>query len=104
MEPENLALDPHTRTPRNDEYSLGLDREVARGMVAAVAYVRKRGDNYIAWTDTTGQYRQETRTLPDSTTLPVYVLTTPPSARLFLLTRRREACSCRAPPLPTAPN
>ena len=82
----NLALDPHTRTPRNDEYSLGLDREVARGMVAAVAYVRKRGDNYIAWTDTTGQYRQETRTLPDSTTLPVYVLTTPPSARLFLLT------------------
>jgi hypothetical protein len=82
----NLALDPHTLTPRSDEYSLALDREVARGMVAAVAYVRKHGDNYIAWTDTTGQYRQETRTLPDGTTLPVYVLTTPPSARLFLLT------------------
>ena len=34
-------------------------------LTTAVAYIRKSGSEFIAWTDIGGQYQQETRTLPD---------------------------------------
>jgi TonB-dependent receptor-like protein/carboxypeptidase family protein len=85
----NLKIDPDTRAPRTDELSVGIDREVGRRLAVAVAYVRKDGANFIGWTDTAGQYRSETRTLPDGRSVPVFVLdtaVTPTSARRFLLT------------------
>ena len=82
----NLALDPDTQTPRTDEYSVGVDREITPRLAAAVAYIRKEGSNFIAWTDVGGQYREETRTLPDGRGLPVFVLTNGTAARRFLLT------------------
>ena len=87
----NLLLDPHTRAPRTDEYSVGVDREIGRGLAVAFAYVRKDGANFIGWTDVAGQYREETRTLPDGRSLPVFALdtaVTPASARRFLLTNQ----------------
>ena len=51
----------------------------------AIAYVRKDGGNFIGWTDVGGQYREETRTLPDGRSLPVYVLVNSTAARRFLL-------------------
>ena len=53
---------------------------------AAVAYIRKSGSDFIAWTDIGGQYREETRTLPDGRTLPVFVLVNSTADRRFLLT------------------
>src|SRR4029077_6323906 len=82
----NLLLDPNTRTPRTDEYSIGVDRELGPRLAVALAYIRKSGSNFIAWTDVGGQYSEESRTLPDLTTLPVYVLTNSPASRRFLLT------------------
>jgi hypothetical protein len=85
----NLKIDPDTRAPRTDELSVGIDREVGRRLAVAVAYVRKDGANFIGWTDTAGQYRSETRSLPDGRSVPVFVLdtvVTPTSARRFLLT------------------
>ena len=82
----NLMLDANTRTPRTDEYSVGLDREIAPRLAAAVAYIHKSGGDFIAWTDVGGQYRQETRTLADGRSLPVFVLTNSTAARRFLLT------------------
>jgi hypothetical protein len=82
----NIRVDPNTRTPHTDEYSIGVDRELSSRLSAAVAYIHKDGNDFIAWTDIGGQYRQETRTLPDGSTLPVYVLTNSPASRLFLLT------------------
>jgi TonB dependent receptor-like, beta-barrel len=86
----NLALDPDTRTPRTDEYSIGIDREITPRLAAAGAYIRKSGSNFIAWTDTGGQYREETRTLPDGRILPVWVLTNGTAARRFLLTNPND--------------
>ena len=51
-----------------------MDREIGRRLAVAVAYVRKDGSDFIGWTDVGGQYREETRTLPDGRTVPVFVL------------------------------
>ena len=82
----NLRLDPETRAPRTDVYSVGVDRELTRQLSLALAYVHKRGSHFVGWTDTAGQYRQETRTLADGRVLPVSVLTGPTADRRFLLT------------------
>ena len=85
----NLKVNPDTRAPRTDEFSVGVDREVGRRLAVAVAYVRKDGANFIGWTDTAGRYRPETRTLADGRSVQVFALdtaVTPTSARRFLLT------------------
>jgi len=82
----NLQLDPGIRTPHTDEYSIGIDREVGGGVSAAVAYVGKRGSDFIAWTDVGGQYTLETRRVSNGTTVPVFVLANATADRRFLLT------------------
>jgi hypothetical protein len=82
----NLQFDPATRTPRTDEYSLGVDREIGRALAVALAYVRKNGGDFIGWTDVGGQYREETRALPDGSSVPVFVLVNSTADRRFLLT------------------
>jgi hypothetical protein len=86
VDSSNLALDPKTRTPRSDEYSLAVDREIGPRLMASAAYIGKRGRNFIGWTDTAGQYSEQTRTLGDGTTVPVFVLTNGTAARRFMLT------------------
>ncbi len=82
----NLRLDPSTRAPRTDEYSIGIDREIGRRLAATLAYVRKDGRNFISWTETAGLYRDETRTMSDGRVVPVSVLTSGTASRRFLLT------------------
>jgi hypothetical protein len=82
----NLRIDSETRTPRTDEYSVGVDREVGRRLAVAIAYVGKKGSNFIGWTDVGGEYREEPRRLPDGRSVPVLVLANSQAARRFLLT------------------
>jgi hypothetical protein len=82
----NLQLDSRTRSPRTDEYSVGVDREIRPRLSAAIAYVRKNGRNFIGWVDTAGIYRGDTRMLPDGRVVPVIALTNSPADRRFLLT------------------
>ena len=70
----NLRLDRDTRAPHTDEYSVGVDRELGRRIAVAIAYVRKDGANFIGWTDIGGQYREDTRTLIDGRSVPVFEL------------------------------
>jgi hypothetical protein len=86
----NLRLDPETRAPRTDEYSIGVDRELGHGLSVAVAYVRKNGSDFIGWTDTGGIYREETRTMVDGRVVPVLVLTSGAASRRFLLTNQDD--------------
>ena len=89
----NLQFNPNTRAPHSDEYSVGLDRELARSMSVAIAYVRKNGANFIGWTDTAGQYVQSTQAVSGAGTIPVFRLNTdvtPTSARRFLLTNQDD--------------
>jgi Carboxypeptidase regulatory-like domain len=82
----NLQIDPETRSPRTEEYSIGVDREIGRRLAVAIAYVGKKGSHFVGWTDIGGQYREEPRSLPDSRSVPVFVLANSPAARRFLLT------------------
>lgn len=86
----NLRLDPETRSPYTDEYSVGVDRELGRGLSASIAYVRKHGRDFIGWFDTAGIYREETRTMADGRIVPVSVLTTGTASRRFLLTNQDD--------------
>jgi hypothetical protein len=83
----NLRLDPHVHAPHTDEYSVGLDRELGRRLAMAVAYVRKDGGNFIGWSDTAGQYHEETRTLANRS-VPVFILDSRPGDRRFLLSNQ----------------
>ena len=86
----NLRLDPETRAPRTDEYSVGVDRELGRGLSVAMAYVRKKGANFIGWTDTGGLYQDEIRTMVDGRVVPVLVLTNGTASRRFFLTNQDD--------------
>lgn len=86
----NLRLDPGTGAPFTDEYSIGVDRELGRGLSVAIAYIRKNGENFIGWIDTGGVYREETRTLADGQVVPVFVLTNGAGSRRFLLTNQAD--------------
>ena len=85
-----LRLDPDIRAPRTDEYSLGVERELGRSLAMSMAYVHKDGANFIGYDEVGGQYSQQTRTLPDGSTVPVLVLVNPTSARRFLLTNPND--------------
>jgi hypothetical protein len=82
----NLEFDPDIRAPRTDEYSIGADRELPRHLALAVAYIRKAGSRFIGWTDTGGRYREESSTLPDGRSVPVFVLVNSTRDQRFLLT------------------
>jgi TonB-dependent receptor-like protein/carboxypeptidase family protein len=86
----NLRLDPETRAPRTDEYSVGMDRDLGRGLSVAMAYVRKKGTNFIGWTDTGGLYQDEIRTMVDGRVVPVLVLTNGTASRRFFLTNQDD--------------
>jgi len=79
-------LDSELRSPYSDEYSISVDRDLGGVLTVSMAYVRKDGTDYIGWAEVGGQYRQDTRTLPDGSTLPVQVLTSATSTRRFALT------------------
>ena len=81
-----LQLDSEIRAPHSDESSVGVDRELGHRLGVAVAYVHKDGANFIGWSEVGGQYRPETRTLADGSSLPVLVLVNAASARRFQLT------------------
>jgi len=85
VDPKNLRFDPETRTPRTNEYSIGVDREVGRQLAVAIAYVRKNGGNFIGWTDVGGQYLEMTQSL-SGRDVPVYGLVNSTADRRFLLT------------------
>jgi hypothetical protein len=86
----NLRIDPETGSPGTNEYSLGVDREVGRRLAVAIAYVGKKGSDFIGWTDVGGQYREEPARLADGRSVPVFVLVNSTAARRFLLTNQED--------------
>lgn len=82
----NVRLDRRVRSPRTDEFSAGLDGHLKRGVTLAAVYVRKRGGNFIGWTDVAGEYAAVPTELHDGRVITAWRLTNPRQTRLFELT------------------
>ena len=82
----NIAIDPGIDAPYTDQYSIGIDRELTRGVGMSVTYVRKESKNQIGWTDVGGIYGEQTVAAPDGQAITVFPLLNAASARRFLRT------------------
>jgi hypothetical protein len=79
---ENLAFDPDYKSPYVDQFIVGLERELAKGLGAQLNYVNKRGRNIAGWQDIAGEYVQ----VPYVDDTPLGPLDTP-SGRTIQLTQ-----------------
>lgn len=82
----NQVLNRDLRAPRTDEYGIGVDREMAPRLQAAVAYIRKSGAHYIGWQDIGGIYQLRPHRLADGRTIDVYERQNGVADQRFLLT------------------
>ncbi len=72
--------------PYTDQYSIGVDRELAANLGMSVTYVHKRSKDQIGWRDVGGVYGTQTVTAPNGQPVTVYPLLNSASARRFLRT------------------
>jgi Carboxypeptidase regulatory-like domain/TonB dependent receptor-like, beta-barrel len=84
----NLAVDSNLTAPRQDTFSLGVDRQLMRQVAVNTSYVYKHGENLVGWRDIGGVYGQGTTVLPDGRSLTIYPILNATSARLFQWTNR----------------
>jgi len=82
----NLAVDLDMRPPYTDQFSIGVDRELAANLGVSVTYVHKRSKDQIGWRDVGGIYGTQTVTAPNGQPVTVFPLLNSPSARRFLRT------------------
>jgi hypothetical protein len=86
VNPKDLQIDGGMSAPRTDEYSVGVDRELGTRLSVAAAYIRKRGSDFIGWTDVGGRYTDAQVRLPDGRTMSVFTLVNKPGDRRYRLT------------------
>jgi hypothetical protein len=84
----NLGVDPNYKSPHTDQYILSLEREIVKGFGVQANYVYKRGRDYAAWHDITGQYVKVPFTdnvgdNPTGRTFDVFQLVSDPAERQF---------------------
>jgi len=82
----NLSVNPDTKAPHTDQFSIGLDRELVANVGLGLTYVHKRGESYTGFADIVGQYGTATATLADGRTIPTRPLLSDPDARIYQLT------------------
>ena len=82
----NIALDPDIKAPSTDQFSVGVDREVARNIGASVTYVRKEWRDQVGWKDIGGVYAPQTVIAPNGQAVTVFGRTNAASAQKFLRT------------------
>jgi hypothetical protein len=87
---EPPRVDPGTRSPYTDQWSIGIETELFPDAALSATYVHKGGRDYIAWEDETGVYESVTGTLPDGRTVPILALVSPPEDQLFVLGNREQ--------------
>ena len=86
----SLRLNRDLKPPRTDEYAIGVDQQIGRGLQVATAYVRKSGANFIGWEDVGGIYALKPRTLFDGRTIMVYERQNAAVDQRFLLTNPED--------------
>jgi hypothetical protein len=82
----NVAIDPGISSTYTDQFSLGFERELARDLGLALTYSYKKGNDFPAWRDATGEYEQFQH-VDETTGIPLTLnrLISDPEERQFLL-------------------
>lgn len=86
----SVRIDPNTRSPHTDQYSIAIDREIGHDWLVGASYVWRTGSDFTGWKDVGGVYGREVITLPDGRPLEVFPLQNDPRERFFLLTNRED--------------
>jgi hypothetical protein len=79
-------VDQNAKDQFTNQYSVGIDRQVAKNAGFTVSYVRKDTRQQLGWTDIGGVYAPVPTTLADGRVLTVLALQNSPSLRRFRLT------------------
>jgi hypothetical protein len=82
----NISVDRGAKDQYTNQYSIGIDRQIARNAGVTVSYVRKDTRQQLGWKDIGGVYSAVPSVLPDGRVLTVLALQNSPSQRKFLLT------------------
>jgi hypothetical protein len=80
-----FRLDPNMKAPYMDQFSIGVDRELAANLGIGVNFVRKNGGNQLGWVDTGGVYGTRDVVI-NGQNITVFPLLNAPSARSFMRT------------------
>lgn len=86
FDPSQFRVDPNTKAPYTDQYSIGFDRELLPSVAFQATYVHKEGHNLIGFTEVGGTYETRTVALPDGRPLVVQALVSPAASQVFLRT------------------
>lgn len=82
----NIAFDRDTKAPYTDQYSVGLDRQIAKQLAVSVSYVHKIAKHQLATVTTGADYAPQQMASPTGGALTVYPLTSNANDRIFLRT------------------
>ncbi len=85
-----LQIDPETKSPYTDQWSIGFERELFTDIALSATYVHKDGRDFIGWWDTRGVYESGTATFSDGRTVPTLSLVSPAEDRVFVLGNQDE--------------
>ena len=82
----NIRFDGDMKTPFTDQYSIGLDRQLANNLAGSISYVHKNARNQIATVTTGATYGTQQVASPLGGTIAVYPLTSAANSRIFVTT------------------
>lgn len=84
--PGQFRVDPNTKAPYTDQYSIGLDRELLPGIGFQTTYVHKDSGNLIGFEEIGGAYQTQTVVLPNGQPFEVQALLTGTASQIYLRT------------------
>jgi hypothetical protein len=80
-----VKFDPDTKAPYTDQFSIGVDREIAKNLGVGINVVHKKGGNELGWVDTGGVYGTQNVTI-NGQNITVFPLVNAASSRFYLRT------------------
>jgi hypothetical protein len=80
-----VRFDPETKAPYTDQFSVGVDRELAKNLGVGINIVHKKGGNQLGWVDTGGVYGTSNVVI-NGENITLFPLLNAPSARSFVRT------------------
>ncbi len=84
----NLGVSPDYKSPRTDQFTLSIEREIVKGFGGQLSYLYKRARDYATWMDIAGRYERVPFTddvgeNPSGRTFELFQLVSNPADRQF---------------------